>query len=105
MIDATENGAKARYFPWQFEAAYPDLVECIIEADNIPLQAAQKGTTVDRLHKMHKLALVHKLSDGSVDWAKVELIMRRSDIDRAHETAILKAGWSLARVVSKTLGF
>ena len=90
LMGAIENGAKACYFPGKFEVKYPDQVECIIAADNIPLQAAVKDTTVDRLTNMHKLALVHRLSDGSADWAKVELTMRRSDIDRTHETAHLK---------------
>jgi hypothetical protein len=85
LISAMDNGVKVRYFPWQFEKRYPELVECIIEADNIPFQAAEKDTTIDRLVKCHKLASVHVTSNGEPDWTKIEQIMMRTEIDRAHE--------------------
>jgi hypothetical protein len=75
------TGHKVRYFPWQFEKRFPELVECIIEADNIPFQAAERDTTIDKLVKCHKLAQLHS-KDGVPDWEKVEQIMRRTEIDR-----------------------
>ena len=93
LMQAVETGvAHVRCFPYQFELKYPELVECIIEADNIPLQSAEKDTTVDRLVKCHKHALNNRLEDGTPDWKRIELLMKRSEPDRAHDVASI-IGW------------
>ena len=47
----------------------------------MPLQTAERDTTIDKLVKCHKLAQQH-IKDGQPNWEKVEQIMRRTEIDR-----------------------
>lgn len=86
LMEAVESGVqKVRCLPYQFELEHPELVECIIEADNIPLQSADKDTTVDRLVKCHKHAQNNLLEDGKPNWDRIELLMKRSEPDRAED--------------------
>lgn len=72
LEDPIANGIETLEFCWQFECMYPNLVDMVIEADNVPAQAAAVDTSTTILAKTYNLAKQEK------DFALVELKLIRA---------------------------
>ena len=90
LASTVADGLRVRMLPWQFEERWPSLIELIIEADNVPLATAMPDTTLDLMHKVHKLSQT-QTKDGKADWDLVEKMMLRSEIRRPHDIPHLVA--------------
>ena len=84
---ALEEGLEWRVIRWEVEAAYPDLITMVIEADKVPNAIAKVDSPWHLLWKCHTTA--YKLANGSndadVDWDKVHAIVARSEFVRQDE--------------------
>jgi len=82
---ALETGMEWTVIKWQVEDAFPDLIDLLIEADNVPQAVARADNTIEKLLKIHHNAKTIADEDGNVDWEKVETMAERSTLDNQHE--------------------
>ena len=83
-LEAMTIGMEWTVIPWQIEQKYPELIDLIIEADNVPVTAARADNIVERLFKIQKIAKEASLS-GNTDWNLIANIANRSELQRPEE--------------------
>ncbi len=92
MAVAFKDGLDCLQFRWEVEEAFPEVIRLVMEADNVPNSVSKQDNAVTLLMKCHQAA--NALKDLLVGenacteaeyWAKVELRVTRSELNREAE--------------------